>query len=125
MADWGKQSKLLFCIPTEIETDIYETVVNQGPKYERSFSWLTDPSDRSNVTFVYSEMPLILTYRISTMKRPEFGGILKMYKFFFQVLRVPCLLKEYKSPPKYLGYLTGHGWGAPTVLTEKCINCLN
>jgi hypothetical protein len=50
-------------------------------------------------------------YRVSTMKRPGFGDVLKIGNFF-RVLRVSCVLQEFKIPPKFLDYLTGHRWGA-------------
>jgi hypothetical protein len=34
----------------------------------------------------------------------------------------PLRTTELKFPPKCLGFLTGHRWDAPTVVTEKCID---
>jgi hypothetical protein len=34
------------------------------------------------------------------------------------VLRVSCILQEFKFPPKFFGYLTGHHWGA-VVISNK------
>jgi hypothetical protein len=45
------------------------------------------------------------------------GDILKIGKwFFFQVLRVSCVLQELKFLPKFLSYHKDHLWGAATVL---------
>jgi hypothetical protein len=38
------------------------------------------------------------------------------------VLMASCLLQRFKFSPKFLGYLTGHRWGAPTVLTQNFRN---
>jgi hypothetical protein len=40
-------------------------------------------------------------YRLSTMNRPVFGDVLKISRFFFQMLKVSCLLQEFKFLPKY------------------------
>jgi hypothetical protein len=54
------------------------------------------------------------------MKRSDFEDILKINKWlFFQVLRISCMLQEFIFPPKFLGHLTSHFCGAPTVLTLK------
>jgi hypothetical protein len=57
-------------------------------------------------------------YRLSIKNRPDFGDVLKIFKFF-QVLRVSCALEESKFLSTFLGYLMGHRWGVPTVLTYK------
>lgn len=44
------------------------------------------------------------------MKRSDFGDFLKIDKYFFQVLRVSCLLQDIKFPSTFLGYLTDHPW---------------
>jgi hypothetical protein len=61
---------------------------------------------------------IILLYRVFTIKRPDFEDVLEIYKFFFRVLRVSYILQELKFPPKFLGYLTGHRWGA-VVISRK------
>jgi hypothetical protein len=58
---------------------------------------------------------LILSYRVSTMKLPDFGDVLIIYKWGFHLLRVLCTLQEVKFPPKVLDYLMGHRWGAPLI----------
>jgi hypothetical protein len=40
-----------------------------------------------------------VSYRVSTMKRPDFD-VLKTGKFFSYMLRVSCILQEFKFPPK-------------------------
>jgi hypothetical protein len=55
---------------------------------------------------------------MSSMKRPDFREFLKIGKCFFQVLRVSCVLQEFKFLPKVLCYLTGHRWGA-VVISRK------
>jgi hypothetical protein len=42
------------------------------------------------------------------MKRPDFGNDLKVGEWFLRMLRIFCILEEFKFPHKYLGYLTGH-----------------
>jgi hypothetical protein len=54
------------------------------------------------------------------MNRPEFGDVLKIGKWFSQVLSVPCLPQEFKFQHKFVGYFSGHSWGTPTVFTYKC-----
>jgi hypothetical protein len=55
-----------------------------------------------------------------------FGDVWKNWQTLLcHVLMVSCLLQRFKPPPKFLGSLTGHRWGAPTVLTQKCIAFLN
>jgi hypothetical protein len=49
------------------------------------------------------------------MKRPEFEDVLRIGKCFLQV---SCILQEFKFPPKFLGYLTGHRLGA-VVISRK------
>jgi hypothetical protein len=46
------------------------------------------------------------------------------------MLRVSCLLQEFKFPTKYLSYFTGHRWGAVVIagkdgvsLGEKLMLC--
>jgi hypothetical protein len=51
------------------------------------------------------------------VKHPDFGDILKIDKWSFQVLRLSCTLQEFKFPPKFLDYLRGHRWGVPLVVT--------
>jgi hypothetical protein len=57
---------------------------------------------------------------VSTTKHPDFEGVLKIGKwlFFLQVVRVSCLLQEFKFTPIFLGYLTSHRWGA-VVISRK------
>jgi hypothetical protein len=43
------------------------------------------------------------------MKRPDFGGVLKIGSFF-QMLWVCCLLQVFEFLTKLVGYLTGHRW---------------
>jgi hypothetical protein len=50
------------------------------------------------------------------MKSTDFGDALKIGKCFF--------FQEFKFPPKFLGYLKAHSWGAPTALTKKCTDFL-
>jgi hypothetical protein len=50
-----------------------------------------------------------------TIKRPDSEDVLKIDKWFFQVLRVSCRLRKFKFPPTFLGYLTGHSWGAALI----------
>jgi hypothetical protein len=57
----------------------------------------------------------IRKYVVSTMKRPDFEDVLKIVKWEFQVLRVSCVLQEFKFPPKFLSYLKGHRWGSVVV----------
>jgi hypothetical protein len=54
-------------------------------------------------------------YRMSAMKRHGFRDALKLADF----LGVKCTLRTtgVQVPSKILGYLTGHCWGAQTVLT--------
>jgi hypothetical protein len=54
----------------------------------------------------------------SAMKIPNFFDVLKRDKLFFQVFRVSCLLREFKFPPKFLGYLTGH-CSLPVIFSRK------
>jgi hypothetical protein len=56
------------------------------------------------------------------MKRPDFGGVLKIVNFFFQMLKVSSVLQEFKFRPIFWGYLTDHRWGAPTALMYKGID---
>jgi hypothetical protein len=58
---------------------------------------------------------LILPYRVSKMKCLDFGDVLKYTNGFLQVLRVSCILQEFKFSPKFVGYPTGHRWGAIVV----------
>jgi hypothetical protein len=54
------------------------------------------------------------------MKQPDFivqDVYNEIDKLFIQVLRLSCALQEFKFPPKYLGYLRGHLWGALPVLS--------
>lgn len=55
---------------------------------------------------------LILPYRVSTLKHPELADVLNLTIFL-----VFNLLEEFKCMPKFLAYITGHLWGAATVLT--------
>ena len=67
-------------------------------------------------TFTRTTTRSSMKYRVSTMKCPDFGEFLKIGKWFsFQVLRVICVLQKFKFPPKVLGYLTGHCWGAVVI----------
>jgi hypothetical protein len=59
---------------------------------------------------------VIVKYRVSKMKIPEFEDVLKIEKCSFHVLRVPCLLHKFRFPLKLLDYLTGRRWSAPPVL---------
>jgi spermidine/putrescine-binding protein len=52
------------------------------------------------------------------MKHDDFEDVLKIDTSFL-VLRVSCLLQEFKFPSKGLGYLMGHRWGTTMVLTNK------
>jgi hypothetical protein len=56
-------------------------------------------------------------YRVSVIKLPDFGDVLKRSKRFSQVLSISCLLQRFMSAPEVLGYLTGYSWGPPAVLT--------
>jgi hypothetical protein len=56
---------------------------------------------------------------MSTIERPDFGDILKVCKWFFSGVNGLLVLHEFKVTPKFLGYLAGHRWGAPTVLSKK------
>jgi hypothetical protein len=56
------------------------------------------------------------------MKPPEFGGVPKIGKYSFHVLRISCIIHEFKYPPKFLGCLMGHRWRAPTLLRKKRID---
>jgi hypothetical protein len=42
-------------------------------------------------------------------------GVYNEMPWFFKVLRVSYILQEFKFPPKFLGYLTGHHWGAVVI----------
>jgi hypothetical protein len=56
-------------------------------------------------------------YRVSTITLHNFSDVLKIGKCFpFQVLRVPCVLQEFKFPNKFLGHFTGDSWGEPKVI---------
>jgi hypothetical protein len=57
------------------------------------------------------------------MKRIESEDVLKIDKYFLYI--VYWVLQEYKFSPEFLSYLTGHRRGAPTALTQNCIDCLN
>jgi hypothetical protein len=50
------------------------------------------------------------------MKRPDFGDILKIDKCSFSDVKGLFHSTGLKFPPKFLGYLTGHRWGAPTAV---------
>jgi hypothetical protein len=42
--------------------------------------------------------------------------------FFFSKIKGLYALKEFKFPPKFLGYLMSHRWEAPTVELEVEVN---
>jgi hypothetical protein len=54
----------------------------------------------------------------------ETSWFFRFLKKNFRVLKVSCILREVRPPPKFLGYLTLHRWGALAVLTQKCIDFL-
>jgi hypothetical protein len=54
---------------------------------------------------------------VSTRKRPDFEDVSKIGDVF-QVLRVSCVLQEFRILPKFLGYLTAHRWEA-VVISHK------
>jgi hypothetical protein len=68
---------------------------------------------------------------MSILKIPDFEHVLKIGKCRFRVLYIFCLLQEFKFQPKYLGYLTGHRWGAALISgknrlssgEELCVLC--
>jgi hypothetical protein len=51
------------------------------------------------------------------MKHPDSGEVFKREEWGFQVLSLSCVVQDFKFPPKLLGYLKDHRWGASTVLT--------
>jgi hypothetical protein len=54
------------------------------------------------------------------MNFPDFGGVLKIGKyFFFQMLSISCLLQVLKFPPKFLGYLTGNRCTSAFIFRNK------
>jgi hypothetical protein len=44
---------------------------------------------------------------LPAMKLPYFGDVLKTVKLFFHVLRISCVVQDFKFQPTFLGYLTG------------------
>jgi hypothetical protein len=58
------------------------------------------------------------------MKRPDFEDVLASDKRSFSGFKGILRTTGFKLPPKYVGYLMGHSWGSPTVLTQKCIDFL-
>jgi hypothetical protein len=52
------------------------------------------------------------------MKRPDFGDYSKRRKWFIQVLSFFCSQGEFKFPPKFLGYFTGHIWETVVILRK-------
>jgi hypothetical protein len=54
---------------------------------------------------------------VYTKKCPDFGVLKNRQMEFFWCLMISCVLQEFKYQPTFLGYLTGHRWGRPTLLT--------
>jgi hypothetical protein len=57
----------------------------------------------------------MLSYRVSGIKRSDFGDVLKIGKWGFS--GVKCLLLTAGFPPTFLDCILGHRRGASTVLT--------
>jgi hypothetical protein len=55
--------------------------------------------------------PLFFSFRVFTLKLLDFGDVLKTGMWCYLVLRMSCILQEFKFPPTFLGYLTGHRLG--------------
>jgi hypothetical protein len=51
------------------------------------------------------------------MKRPDFGDVLKIGKWVFSGVEGLMRTRGIQISFQILGYLTGHSWVAPTVLT--------
>jgi hypothetical protein len=49
------------------------------------------------------------------MKSIHFGYVRKICKRVFQALTATYILQELKFPPKFIGYLKGHRWGALVI----------
>jgi hypothetical protein len=56
------------------------------------------------------------------MKRPDFGKFLKIGKWFFSGLKGLLRSTGFKIPPKVLGYLTGHRWGAFVISSKDGVS---
>jgi hypothetical protein len=55
--------------------------------------------------------------QVATIKRFDLETFKNRQMVFFHILGDSCVPQEFKFTPKFLGYLMGHRWAAPTVLT--------